>query len=76
MILSVSRRTDIPCHYTDWLINRVREGNGLVRNLLNPRQLSRVPVMPEAADCIVFWAKDPAPLIPYLHGPAAVTIPH
>jgi hypothetical protein len=27
MILSVSRRTDIPAFYADWFFNRVGEGN-------------------------------------------------
>jgi len=66
MILSVSRTTDIPCAYPDWFLNRVREGFALVRNPLNPRQLSRVVITPETVDCIVFWSKDPQQLMKHL----------
>lgn len=66
MILSVSRRTDIPCCYPEWFLNRVRAGYALVRNPLNPAQVSRISLAPDVVDCIVFWTKDPAPLLPYL----------
>lgn len=38
----------------------------MVRNPMNPRQVSRIPLTPEVVDCIVFWTKNPAPLMPYL----------
>ena len=66
MILSVSRRTDIPCRFTPWFLNRLRAGYALVRNPLRPSQVSRVPLTPGAVECIVFWSKDPAPLLPHL----------
>lgn len=66
MILSVSRRTDIPCHYAEWFLNRIRAGYALTRNPMNHAQLSRVPLTPDVVDCIVFWTKDPQNLLPYL----------
>ncbi len=66
MILSVSRRTDIPAFYAEWFYNRIREGYVLVRNPFNYHQLSRIPVTPDLVDCIVFWSKNPAPLMPRL----------
>ena len=66
MILSASRRTDIPCYYPQWMMNRLREGYALTRNPLNPTQLSRVQLTRDVIDCIVFWTKDPAPMLPYL----------
>ncbi len=63
MILSVSRRTDIPSYYADWFYNRIREGFVCVRNPFSPRQISRIPISPEAVDCIVFWTKNPAPML-------------
>lgn len=66
MIVSASRRTDIPRWYAPWLMNRLREGYALVRNPMNAGQISRVSLLPEAVDCFVFWSKDPAPLMPYL----------
>lgn len=66
MILSVSRRTDIPALYSDWFLNRLRAGEVLVRNPINPKQVSLIPLSPDNIDCIVFWTKDPRNLIPYL----------
>jgi len=66
VIVSVSRRTDIPAFYADWFINRVRAGFCLVPNPFNPKQVSRVGLEPEAVDMFVFWSKHPAPLIPRL----------
>ncbi len=66
MIISASRRTDIPAFYTPWLMNRLREGYVLVRNPMNYHQVSRVSLEPEVIDCIVFWTKNPEPLLPYL----------
>lgn len=66
MIISASRRTDIPAFYSDWLLNRLRQGYVLVRNPFNPNQVSRVPLDPRTVDSIVFWTKNPAPLLPRL----------
>ena len=60
MILSVSRRTDVPNYYSDWLYNRIREGFLYVRNPVNAHQVSRIDLSPEVVDCIVFWTKNPA----------------
>lgn len=62
MIISASRRTDIPAFYADWFCNRVREGFLYVRNPMNAHQISRVSLDPEVVDCIVFWTNNPAPL--------------
>lgn len=66
MILSVSRRTDIPAFYTEWFMNRVREKFVYVRNPFNSKQISNIIITPENVDCIVFWSKNPAPIIAYL----------
>lgn len=63
MILSVSRRTDIPAYYSEWFLNRIREGFLYVRNPLNPRQISRIELLPQTVDCIVFWTKNPIPML-------------
>lgn len=63
MILSVSRRTDVPNYYSDWFITRVREGFLYVRNPMNAHQISRIDLSPEVVDCIVFWTKNPAAMI-------------
>lgn len=66
MILSVSRRTDVPCCFAPWFLHRIRSGSVLVRNPASPSQVRRVPLSPAGIDCIVFWSKDPAPLLPFL----------
>ncbi len=63
MILSVSRQTDIPNYYSDWFLNRVREGFLYVRNPMNPHQISEIDLSPEAVDCMVFWTKNPSPML-------------
>lgn len=66
MIISASRRTDIPAHFTLWLLNRLREGYVLVRNPYNFKQVTQVTLDPAVVDCLVFWTKNPAPLLPFL----------
>ena len=66
MILSVSRRTDIPAFYADWFFNRIKEGFVYVRNPMNIHQVSSISLSPEVVDCIVFWTKNPAPMLPRL----------
>lgn len=63
MILSVSRRTDIPNYYSEWFFNRIRDGSVYVRNPMNAHQVSRIDITPEVVDCIVFWTKNPEPMI-------------
>lgn len=63
MILSVSRRTDIPNYYSEWFFNRIKEGFLYVRNPMNPHQVSKIILSPEIIDCIVFWTKNPEPMM-------------
>ena len=63
MILSVSRRTDIPNYYSGWFLGRVKEGWLYVRNPFNTHQVSRIDLSPQVVDCIVFWTKNPAPMM-------------
>lgn len=66
MIISASRRTDIPAFYGKWFINRIYEGYCNVSNPFNPYQISTVELTPEKVDVIVFWSKNPAPFIQFL----------
>lgn len=63
MILSVSRRTDIPAFYSEWFFNRLKEGFVYVRNPMNIHQVSKIVLSPELIDCIVFWSKNPRPML-------------
>ena len=67
MIISASRRTDLPAFYADWLVKRFQEGYALVRNPMNYHQVSKILLAPEKVDGIVFWTKNPTPLLPHLH---------
>lgn len=66
MILSVSRRTDIPAFYSDWFFNRLKEGFVCVRNPMNIHQVSKIVLSSDVIDCIVFWSKNPKPMLPRL----------
>jgi len=66
MIISASRRTDIPAFYSKWLMNRIRAGYCLVPNPRNLKQVSRVSLHPSDVEAIIFWSKNPAPLLPHL----------
>lgn len=66
MIISASRRTDLPALYSEWFMNRVRAGWCAVPNPFNSKQVSRVGLSPEEVDAFVFWTREPRPMLPYL----------
>lgn len=63
MIIQTGMRTDIPAFYSDWLINRIKEGFVLVRNPYNPIQVTRYSLSPDVVDLISFCTKNPAPML-------------
>lgn len=63
MIVSASRRTDIPGFYAEWFSHRLREGFALAVNPMNPRQTRRVPLLPDQVEGLVLWSKNPRPLL-------------
>jgi hypothetical protein len=65
MIISASRRTDIPAFYARWFMERLRQGFCLVPNPFNPAQVSRISLRPEEVEVIVFWTRNPFPLFSY-----------
>lgn len=64
IIVSASRSTDIPAFYADWFFNRLEKGYSAWTNPFNGVQSY---VSYEKTRFIVFWSKNPRPLIPYLH---------
>lgn len=66
MIISASRRTDIPAFYSEWFINRIRKGFLLTRNPFNAHQIKRVSLKPEDVEIMVFWTRNPEKLMPFL----------
>ncbi|MCQ2975485.1 MAG: DUF1848 domain-containing protein [Bacteroidales bacterium] len=63
IILSASRSTDIPAFYAQWFINRLKAGYCVWTNPFNQK-----PTYVSFKKCkvVVFWTKNPKPLIPLL----------
>jgi hypothetical protein len=66
VIISASRRTDIPAFYAEWFMNRIHAGYCTVPNPFNRNQVSYISLKPEHVDVIVFWTRHPRPLFPHL----------
>ncbi|MGI5864631.1 MAG: DUF1848 domain-containing protein [Myxococcales bacterium] len=66
MIVSASRRTDIPAYYGRWFLRRLHESFCEVPNPFNPRQISRVGLGVGEVEAFVFWSKNPRPFFPVL----------
>jgi hypothetical protein len=67
MIISASRRTDIPAYYSEWFFNRLQEGFCYTTNPMNPRQFHKISLEKDIVDAIVFWSKNPYPMLKKLH---------
>lgn len=63
VIVSASRSTDIPAFFADWFFQRLREGYSLWKNPFNGKSM---PVAYARTRFIVFWSKNPRPLLGYL----------
>ena len=63
VIVSASRATDIPAFYSDWFFTRLKKGYSVWTNPFNgvPSYISY-----SNTRFIVFWSKNPKPLIPHL----------
>jgi len=64
MIVSVSRRCDIPRFQFKWFLERLNAGFANAVNPYNSRQVKRVSLLPEEA-VIVFWTRDPRNILAY-----------
>ena len=64
VIVSASRSTDIPAFYAKWFVNRLAAGYAVWYNPFNQQPMK---ISFEKTKVVVFWTKNPAPLIPYLH---------
>jgi len=78
MILSVSRRTDIPAFYSDWFFARIKDGYTLCENPFFPNgKVAKIKIEPVRVetnllggkevtgnvDGIIFWTKNPKPML-------------
>ena len=66
MIIQTGMRTDIPAFYSEWLVNRIKEGYVLVRNPYNPVQVTKYRLSPEVVDLMAFCTKNPEPMLKYM----------
>jgi hypothetical protein len=62
LVISASRRTDIPAFYLDWFLARLGQGSFVVENPFNRAQ-RLVATHPQQVHSIVFWSKDYARLL-------------
>jgi hypothetical protein len=62
IVISASRRTDIPAFYMDWFMEQIKKGVFEVSNPYNRRKVI-VPATPDKIHTIVFWSKNFAPFI-------------
>ena len=60
VILSVSRSTDIPAFYADWFLGRLKAGYCV---WVNPFNQKRYRVSFEDTRMIIFWSKNPKPML-------------
>lgn len=63
VIVSASRSTDIPAFYSDWFFDRLNKGYSVWTNPFNGLKSY---VSYEDTQFIVFWSKNPEPLIEHL----------
>lgn len=60
VIISASRSTDIPAFYADWLLERLKAGYSV---WVNPFNQERYRVSFADTRMIVFWSKNPKPML-------------
>ncbi len=65
MILNISGRTDVVAFYSNWLMNRLKEGYVDVRNPYNKKLVSRINF--DNVDAIMFCTKNPTPILDKIH---------
>ena len=63
IIISASRSTDIPAFYAKWFMNRLKAGYCVWYNPFNQKPMY---ISFAKTKVIVFWTKNPEPMIPYL----------
>lgn len=64
VIISASRSTDIPAFYARWFAGRLRRGYVA---WYNPFNRQKMYVSFKNVKAVVFWTKNPEPMLPYLH---------
>ncbi len=68
MIVSVSRRADVPAGQAEWFAAALERGALEVANPFRPSQRRRIDLSPAAVRAFVFWTRWPRPMLPLLAG--------
>jgi len=63
LVVSASRRTDIPALYWRWFMTRLAAGYCHWVNPFNTNQVFRVSLLPEDVAAIVFWTRNAGPML-------------
>lgn len=63
MIISASRRTDIPAFFSDWFGQQWKQGYTIVSNPFNPKQRSKISLLKKDVDAFVFWTRFADPFL-------------
>ena len=63
VIISASRSTDIPAFYAKWFMNRLKAGYCVWYNPFNQKPMF---ISFAKTKVVVFWTKNPEPMIPFL----------
>lgn len=63
VIISASRSTDIPAFYSEWFFNRLEKGYCTWYNPFNKKPMY---ISFKNTKVVVFWTKNPKPILPYL----------
>ena len=64
VIISASRSTDIPAFFAKWFFNRLAKGYCAWYNPFNHQKMY---ISFKRCKVVVFWTKNPKPIMPYLH---------
>ncbi len=66
MIISASRRSDVPAFHGDWFMEQLRQGRVALKNPRRPGQVRTLSLEKRDVDAFVFWSRDPRPFLAHL----------
>ena len=67
MILNTGGRTDTVQYYSEWLLNRFKEGFVYSKNPFYPSKVNKYELSPEKIDVVAFCSKNYEPILDRLH---------
>ena len=76
MVVSASRRTDIPAFFNEWFLSRMKQGHVVVKNPFNPQMKRRISLKSRDVEVFIFWTRWPRPFFPSLDYLDQMRIPY